>query len=267
MSLEEREGVVERLTERGLWLSGTHLVYSKWYDGDRLSEEDVGRSVSVVVDVSNGREYLKRVKALGEKSPDWKPPERPPNKGFFPGPGRRMSPEELTLKRDEGVRIARSVAIDRAITLADRGITVEKIAPHARAVEEYLLTGRLPTEASASGNGTPKEVPPAEPHPRSPAPAPPPEDPPGPPAPSARKGATEPPTQAVSRSRRLPSLAVNDLFNEAKRAGLVADWKDYLSLIEGVLKAKAKSAYHLSREEFAKVESHVRARLAGSKVA
>jgi hypothetical protein len=209
------------------------------------------------------RPYIDVVKAIGEKVPGWKPPESPKG-GSWGGGGRRFSPEEVTLKREEGVRIARSVAVDRAIAIARDGITVDKIAPIAQLIEGYLLSGKFPP----SGNAAEMEVPPVDSKPQpAPMPAlPSPEDPKGqvhPPSPD--KGAR--PSAAVFRTRRPDPKAVNALFNEAKVAGLVSDWSSYLALCRGVVKTQVKSPYGLTTQEFAKVESDLRGRLARGKVA
>jgi len=158
MSTEVREGVVDHLTENGVVLGGTRMGYSKWFEGERLTEAALGHTVKVLVDAGEKWTFLKKVLSIGEKVPGWTPPSRP-DKGSWGGGGgfRRISPEELELKREEGIRIARSVSIDRAITMVEKGIAIEKVAPLARLVAEYLLTGKLPGPAAAA---LPPEVPP-----------------------------------------------------------------------------------------------------------
>ncbi len=265
MSLEELKGVVESVTDSGVWLSGTYLGRSKWFEGDWLTPANVGQNVSVVVDVFKDRPYLKRVRALGEKIPGFKPPERA-NQAPFGGGGRRISPEELELKRAERIQIARSVAIDRAITMTERGISIEKIAPVASIVEGYLLSGRFSFEASVPKKETAPGIASQESRRESPAADPSSEKAVPPAAPSVKKPSAQVAAPSA-RPKRLESQRVNALFNEAKRAHLVADWKDYESFIRGVLAVEVKTAYHLSVEDFAKIESYIRARLAEAKVA
>src|SRR5258706_5365036 len=114
MSLEEREGTLDQVTEKGIVLGGARLSYSKWFEGDRPTEDLLGRKIQVVVDAGEKCTFLKKIVQIGQKTEGWTPPE-PGNRGSFGGGGgRRFSPEELQLKRDEGIRIARSVAVDRA---------------------------------------------------------------------------------------------------------------------------------------------------------
>ena len=163
MSLEEREGVLDQVTEKGILLSGARLSYSKWFEGDRPTEDALGQKITVVVDRTENWQYLKRVLTIGEKVTGWKPPEAAKS-GSWGGGGRRMSPEEVELKRAERIQIARSVSIDRAIDMAEKGISIEKIAPQARVIEEYLLSGKFPIGAAPSGNG--RTAPEAAPVPR-----------------------------------------------------------------------------------------------------
>ena len=170
MSLEEREGVLDQVTEKGILLSGARLSYSKWFEGDRPTEDALGQKITVVVDRTENWQYLKRVLTIGEKVPGWTPPASPSANhkgGSWMGGGRRMSPEELELKRAERIQIARSVSIDRAIDLAEKGITIEKVAPQAKVIEEYLLSGKFPAGTVPNGNGrhAPEEAPEASPPP------------------------------------------------------------------------------------------------------
>jgi cell division septation protein DedD len=174
-----------------------------------------------------------------------------------------MSPEELALKREEGVRIARSVAVDRALAAARDGIALEKIAPLAQQIEGYLLTGKFPSTGNAQG----VEKPPVSSKPRpAPAPVPAPTDvqKETPTKPSEKE---MPQPSTASRTRRPDPKTVNALFNEAKVAGLVTDWNAYLTLCRGVVRSQVKSPYGLTTQEFAKVESDLRGRLARGKVA
>lgn len=254
MAIDKREGVLDRVSEKGVVLGGTCLSYSKWFEGERLTEASLGSKLTVLVDAGEKCSFLKRVLEIGEKVLGWNPPSESQGGSWGGGGGRRLSPEELELKRAEGVRIARCCAIERAVEMAERGIAIEKIAPHARALEEYFLTGNIPTQATKPEKGErPKEVPPALPRAERPAPPPPREGPPS----KGKPEAPPPPAKPI----RLESRAVNALFNEAKRAGLVAGWQDYESLIRKVLGVEVKDAYHLSPEEFAKFESSVRPHL------
>jgi hypothetical protein len=264
MSLEERDGVLDQVTEKGILLSGVRLSYSKWFEGDRPTVDALGQKITVVIDRTENWQYLKRVISIGEKVPGWTPPASPsanPKGGSWMGGGRRISPEELELKRAERIQIARSVSIDRAIDLAEKGISIEKVAPQAKVIEEYLLSGKFPIGTVPSGNG--RQAPEFAP-----------EIPPPPPAPRS-KGEQEEPVPAAEekadadvpppsrKPRRSTSQAVNALFNEARRGGLVADWKAYADLIESLPGQKGKAPYALSADELAKVEAYVRKAMAG----
>ena len=122
MSLEEQEGVVDRLTEKGVVVGGTWFGFSMHLKGPRLTEAHLGHKVTVLFHTYMERPYIDVVKAIGEKVPGWKPPESPKN-GSWGGQGRRISPEEIALKREDGVRIARSVAVQRG---DHRALTGEK---------------------------------------------------------------------------------------------------------------------------------------------
>ncbi len=209
MALEEREGVLEGATEKGIVLSGERLSYSKWFEGERLGASALGCKVRIAVAAGPKGAFVQKVLGVGERPPGGAAPAE--GRSF----GRRMSPEELELKRAEGVRIARVCAVEWAVEMAGRGVSVEEIASRARLLEEYFLTGKLPGGEDAPGR---------------------------------------PP-------RRLEARAVNALFNEARGAGIVTDWKGYEALIRQVLGGDVKSAYELGPEEFAKVESYVRPRL------
>ena len=260
MNLEERQGTLERLTEKGVVLSGTWFGYSKYLKGEPLGETHLGCPVTVLVHEFNEKLYIDRVKSIGGKIPGWKAPEAPA-RGFFGGAGRRMSPEELELKKAERVQIARSVAIDRAIQLVEKGLSIEKIAAQTHAIEEYLKTGVLPRVSQGTGVSTLPAAPnrPAEPEPpvsevpHDPASLP----------PEPKKNVANRP----GRPARLPSKAVNELFNQAKRAGLVEGWSDYEKLIRGVLKVEGKSPYTLTALEFSAVEAFLKPRIAQAKVA
>ena len=258
MSLEEKEGVLDRVTEKGILLSGARLNYSKWFEGERPREDQLGCKMRVVIDVGDKCSFVKKVLHVDGKAAGWKPPESP-EKGSFGGGGRRLSPEELELKKEEGIRIARSVAIDRAITIVERGLPIEKIAPVAAMVEQYLLKGILP-----SGIPIPTteitEKPPTPIHASST---------------SSRthenspKGAlaNEATPSKVSKPKKLEARVVNTLFNQALRGGLVGDWYDFIARIEEVLKVKVKSPYHLELSSWALVDTFVRSKLGQSAAA
>ena len=261
MSLEEREGVVDRLTEKGVVIGGTWFGFSKHLKGPSLTETHLGHKVTVLFHTYMERPYIDVVKAIGEKVPGWKPPENPKS-GSWGGQGRRMSPEEIALKREEGVRIARSVAVDRAISLLKEGIGVDQIAPLAQAVEGYLLSGKFPVAGNSPKQDVPKA--PASPLPAA-KPAPASDDPRG--AASASSQDPKARSSAVPKTKRPDPKAVNALFNEAKRAGFLSDWGGYVAHCRGILKSQAKSPYGLTALEFTQVESDLRARLGRGKVA
>lgn len=258
MSIEEREGVLDQVTERGILLSGTRLSYSKWFEGERPTEDALGRGMRVLVDAGEKCTFLKKVLSVGGKTVGWKPPD-PGKKGFFGGGGgRRFSPEEIELKREEGIRIARSVAIDRSTTLVREGITIDKIAPLALAIEGYLLTGKLRLDAKAPGELAPRESPPEKsPSERSSSNVPA-ADPEGP---RPLGSAKEPAQPEQPKPKKLAAKVVSGLFNEALRGGLVEDWSDFLAHIESVLKVRVKNPYQLSASEFSRVEAVLRPKL------
>jgi hypothetical protein len=175
-----------------------------------------------------------------------------------------MSCEEIDLKKAERVQIARSVAIDRAIQLVEKGIAFEKIVDLTFAIEEYLKTGVLPQVPSGTGVATTGGTSEGSPSSQSRQQSVPRES-------STHMGDSPDPKKVVSgrsaRPSRLPSKAVNELFNQAKRAGLVEGWSDYEKLIRGVPKVEGKSPYTLDAAEFANVEAFLKPRLAQAKVA
>jgi hypothetical protein len=257
VTIERREGILDAVTEKGIVLSGARLSYSKWFEGEQPTEDLLGSKVQVVVDAGTKCTFLKRVVHVGEKAEGWKPPE-PEKKGFFGGGGgRKFSPEELALKVEEGKRIARSVAIDRAISLFKEGIKIDEIASLATAVEEYLLTGSLPR-----GGGPAKDAP-ETPAPLSPAPSVPSTPPESTRPPAPPKGAQPRP----AKPKRLASQAVNALFNQALRGGVVDDWADFLQIVEEVLKVKGGSPYQMDLPSFEKIESVIRTKLGQSSAA
>lgn len=259
MNPEERQGTVERLTQKGVFLSGTWYGFSKYLRGESLNEAHVGCPVTVLVHEYKDKLYIDCVKAIGEKDPAFVPPERPQQgaSAGWNGGYRKLSPEELELKRDEGVRIARSVAVDRAITMAKEGIPIEKVASLARTVEEYLLKGVLPSAPAPKKEAPAKDAP--EPPPaQSPAQRSTHARPESPRPPAPEKAATPTPD---AKPKRLPARIVSGLFNEALRGGLVEDWHDFLARIEDILKVKTRNPYHLSVGDFAKVEAVIRSKL------
>lgn len=265
MSTQLREGILDGLTGNGVVLSGARLGYSKWFEGERLTEAALGHTLRVVVDAGEKMTFLKKVILVGEKVPGWSPPQRIEKSGPWGGGGfRRISPEELELKREEGVRIARSVSIDRAIQMAEKGIAIEKVAPLARVVEEYLLQGRLPGPAAAARS---PEVPPDPSRREGSTPV---SDGVAPSAPPPGEAAPEEPAPVppkASRPKRPTSQEVNGLFNEARRANLVVDWKAYEALIRRIVGAEVKSPYSLTAEEFSRVVAYLQPRIAHAKVA
>jgi len=257
VSAEERSGVVEHVSEKGIVLGGSRLSYSKWFEGDRPTEDLLGCTIRVVVDAGDKVSFLKRILTIGEKAQGWKPPEKS-EKGSWGGGGRRLSPEELELKKDEGIRIGRSVAIDRAISMARDGITIEKIADLALAVEAYLLKGELPQGPKGPQAEAPEE-PGAEPLPsKVPVKGVSEVDPRSSPPPAPRTGAAP---KAGAKPKRLASQAINALFNEALRGGVVDDWADFLQVVEDVLRVKGRSPYTLDIPSYLKLETVIRAKL------
>lgn len=264
MSIEERQGTIDQVNEKGIVLSGARLSYSKWFEGDRPTLDALGREVTVVVDAGEKCTFLKKIVRIGGKASGWKPPE-PGNKGSFGGgPGRRFSPEELELKREEGVRIARSVAIDRAISMVDKGITIDKIADAAYAVEAYLLKGELPQGAKAPEAEVPVKRGPVKPPSAGPAQVSAVANPESPRAPASAKETSSP---VPPKPQRLQARKVSALFNEAMRGGIVVDWKDFLVLLRSVLNVEVKDPYQLSTPDFERAESFVRAKLGKSAAA
>ena len=264
MSIAEQEGVLDQVTDKGIILDGNRLSYSKWFEGDRPTENEVGCRMRVVVDVGTKCSFVKRVVKIGDKAVGWKPPE-PRDKGSAGGGGgRRFSPEELDLKRDEGIRIARSVAIDRAITMAKEGISIDTVGPLAQVIEEYVLKGKLPAvttppQKEAPGKNAPEAPPSKGPAQQSRGVHPESSRPPAPVEVAAPK--------APDKPKRLAARVVSGLFNEAMRGGIVVDWKDFLVLIRSVLKVEVKDPYQLSIPDFGKAESFVRAKLGKSAAA
>jgi len=262
MSLEEREGVLDRVTEKGILLSGDRLSYSKWFEGDRPTEDLLGCTIRVVVDVGEKCSFVKKLLRVDGKVPGWKPPVNS-DKGSFGGGGRRLSPEELELKVQEGRRIARCCAAERAVDMAKQGVTVRAIAAEARLLEEYFITGKLPIEASAPTSGTPVMATPVPPKSTSPAKPAPSENPPSSPAAVPVKTAAVPST----KPKRLAARMVSSLFNDALRCGLVDDWPDFLAEIERILKVQIKNPYQLEASTFSRVEAVIRSKLGQSSAA
>ncbi len=264
MSIEEREGVLDQVSEKGIILGGTRLSYSKWFEGNRPTEDALGCTMRVVVDAGEKCTFLKKIVRIGGKADGWKPPELS-TRGFSGGGGgRRFSPEELDLKRDEGIRIARSVAIDRAITMAKEGISIDTVGPLAQIIEAYVLKGQFPKGTTSSPKEAPeKRAPEAPPskgptqqsigvHPESSRP------------PAPVEGAAP---AVPAKPKRLAARVVSGLFNEAMRGGQVTDWRGFLALIRNVLGVEVKDPYHLGVLEFARVESALRTKLGKSSAA
>ena len=70
MSLEEREGVVDRLTEKGVVLGGTWFGFSKHLKGPSLTEAHLGHKVTVLFHTYMERPYIDVVKAIGLEHPE-----------------------------------------------------------------------------------------------------------------------------------------------------------------------------------------------------
>ena len=110
----ELEGIVERLTPKGFVCAGQWVGYSKFYKGTRFTDEHIGCSVKLVVHEYQDRLYADQVTALGDKNPNFTPSAPPSSEARSSGGTfRRLDPEELELKKLEGPRIARSVALRR----------------------------------------------------------------------------------------------------------------------------------------------------------
>jgi hypothetical protein len=263
VSVEEREGTLDRVNDKGILLSGARLSYSKWFEGDRPTEDQVGCTIRVVVDAGEKVSFLKKVLHIGDRAPGWKPPENS-EKNSWGGGGRRLSPEELGLKQDEGTRIARSVAIDRAISMVDKGIPLQKVADLALALEAYILKGELPRGANAPEPEVPEKKGPVNPASQSPAKSVSIANPERPRPPASAKEAAPP---VSAKPHRLAAKLVNALFNEALRGGLVDDWSDYVAYAEDVLKVQIKNVYQLDVPAFARVETLIRSKLGHVKVA
>jgi hypothetical protein len=267
MANEERQGTLERLTEKGVFLSGTWYGYSNYLKGDRLLEAHIGCPVTVLVHEYKDKLYIDKVKAIGEKIPGYKPPEAP-RKGFQGGGGGwRVSPEELELKVATESRIRRERALEFAMTLRERGLSIDEISPDALKLEAFFGRGLLPEAAPSLPRKKPalSSVPAAESSvpPRAGA-TPVPAQKAADPSDKAGKNETAP---AVRNSARIPTRAVSALYNQAMRARVVKDWKDYEALIRKALGRDMKDVYDQSAEELAKVQAVLQAKLGQSKVA
>jgi hypothetical protein len=257
MANEERQGTLERLTEKGVVLSGTWFGYSNYLKGDRLTEAHVGCPVTVLVHVYKDKLYINRVVSIGEKIPGWKPPEAP-RKGFPGGGGGwRTSPEELELKVATEARIRRERALEFAMTLRERGLKIDEISPEALKLEAFFRVGNLPESAISPRRETPRLTSvPAAPS-------------------SAPEKAGDPPSEAGKKEdssapekpARVPTRAVSSLYNQAMRARVVKDWKDYEALIRKALGRDMKDVYDQSAEDLANVQAAIQARLVQSRVA
>ncbi len=121
-----------------------------------------------------------------------------------------MSPED-------GERISRSVAVDRAIQALEKGIKPEKILEIAPLFESYILTGEV-RKAPAKRRATSKSTSSSSPEKDAP-----------------KKAATG----------RVPSADVNSVFEALKAKGW--SWTKFQSLAE---ERYSKGPYHLSPEQF-----------------
>lgn len=249
VNIEERSGVLDRLTEKGIVLSGARLSYSKWFDGDPLTEDALGKRLKVRVEVGEKCTFLRKVLSIGDKEASCKPGESP-KKGSSDGGS--------YLKMAEPGRIARSVALEHLVALAGEGTAFEEIAPYLQPVADWIENGTpLPESLLAEGLRAPAPVG------EAPADEGTPEESGGtdPKAPNLPPGKKEPSRPAKSKPARLNSMTVNALFNVVKQGGLVADWANFVLFIQNFLKTTVKTPYFLSVPEFGRVEAYVRSRL------
>ena len=243
--LHERTGVIERLTPKGAILDDTLILYSKWFKGDRLKESHVGNQVTVLLDDTGERCFIKKLVKIGPKV---EPVESTVESNSRP------SPRVDTFDTETAARIARSVAVKAAINLARHGIPIEKIAVDAATLERFLLTG----EFSLEGASVEDSVPPA-PEETAPVES---SKPSGASEKTAKpKGGTRRKAGGRSSSRftKVEGRRVNELFNDAKRAKVVVEWGDFEFLCREALEGAYTSAYTIKPEEFLKVDQHIKA--------
>ncbi len=228
-NLHELTGVIGRLTPKGAILDDTLVLYSKWFEGDRLKESQVGNQVTVLVDDTGSRCFIKKVVKLGAKvqevgaPPAASPPVKPRRERF----------DDVT-----AVRIARSVAVKCAIDLACHGIPIGKIALDTATLERYLLSGELPPEEKLQEE-TESLVPPSGPSKKTPE------------AKGKGRGRSGP------RNSRVEARRVNDLFNLAKRAKVVPGWGEFEVLCKETLGESYTSTYTLKPAEFKRIEDYI----------
>jgi hypothetical protein len=267
MSLESQEGIVDRLTEKGVVLSGTWFGFSKHLKGPRLTEAHLGHKVTVHFHKYDDRNYIDVVQAVGEKVPGWKPPERSNFGSRGGGGGWRTSPEELELKVATEARIRRERALEFAMTLRERGLSLGEISPEALKLEAFFGTGRMPETATSRKSEVLSPTPVVAATSPVPAKA---EKPPvssGIAAVPAQKAECKEGSTAHARPSRVATRAVSALYNQAMKARVVKDWKDYEALIRKALGRDAKDAYDQSPEDLKRVQLAIEARLAQPRVA
>lgn len=256
MDKKELKGFVERLTEKGFICAGSWVGYSKFYKGTRFTDEHIGCPVTLVVHEYQDRLYADRVTALGDKDPNFTPSAPPSSEArTSSGSFRRLDPEELELKKLEGPRISRSVALQWATTYGvQKDLSFEGILALASAFARFVFTGEVSAHEASPGNETPKspgsEVPPAEP------------------TQASEKTPNDAGTRTDSRWKgKDTKTKVNDLFNVARAAGIVENWPKWTQGINLILGRELGSPYDLTPDEYAQVEAFVRDRLKVAKVA
>lgn len=137
MNVETIKGTVEEITKYGVIIDGTEYKYSKYFKGERFDDSHVGTEVTIHVDHHAKGEYI--------VDPKDAKPAKAPRPGPAPAPRRSTLPEE-------GVRIARSVAFDKAISIVHHGLDWSKVKAVAKQIESCILTG------DSGATETPKEA-------------------------------------------------------------------------------------------------------------
>ena len=246
---QELKGIVERLTEKGFVCSGTWVGYSKFYKGTRFTDEHIGCPVTLVVHEYQERLYADRVTALGDKDPNFTASAPEPEARSSSGVFRRLSPEELELKKLEGPRIARSVGLQWATTYGvQKDLSYVSILALASAFARFVFTGEFSVNEASPENETPKS-------PASKVPAT---------EPTQASEETDGNVQAPNSSRwggKDTKTKVNALFNVARAAGIVGNWPKWTKGICQIIGRELGSPYDLTQEEYAEVEAFVQDRL------
>lgn len=239
------QGTVERLTKYGVMIDGKEYQYSKYFTGARLEQAAVGSKVNFTISETDKASYIV----------DPKPSGRSDNKGPAQRGG-RFSPEEIALKQAEGPRIARSVAIDRAMQALQANIDLNQIGTTARVFERYILTGEFGIPGAAA------VTPPAA----IAAPAVPAEKPVEKPASDAKPAKAEQPVKddkktdaKTSSKKKVSSEVVNTLFAEAKKSGW--QWPDFEKLSKNNFQ---KGPYALDDASFTQFSKLVRDAIAAA---